>query len=81
MPTGQNENANDLYIVKKKSRADTSLKVREWILVFLSYTVRNQDVPSKIKRTKDFLSIVNQKWSNSKNLVEKGQKKREGQDV
>lgn len=61
MPTGQNENVNDLYIVKKESIADTSLKVREWILVFLSYMVRNQDIPSKINRTKNFLSIVNQK--------------------
>lgn len=61
MPTGQNENVNDLYIVKKESIADTSLKVREWILVFLSYMVKNQDIPSKINRTKNFLSIVNQK--------------------
>lgn len=36
MPTGQKENVNDLYIVKKKSTADMSLKRLDFS-VFISH--------------------------------------------
>lgn len=49
----QNANIIDLCNIKKKSTVDISLKVREQrVLVFLYYMVGNEDIPSKINRTK-----------------------------